>query len=589
MALDGIVIKAIINELKETILFGKIDKIYQPEKDEILINIRSNKNYKLLISASSNNPRIYLTHHTKQNPINPPMFCMLLRKHLHSGKIINIYQPSLERIIVIEIESLDELGIKSVKQLIVEIMGKHSNIILVDKNNNKVIDAIKRISPDISSKRVILPGCKYAQPPSQDKTNPISINEKYFIQSINNANLGELTYKFLYKNYMGMSPLIAKEICYRAKIDDSTKIGELNEIKIKSLSKEFMYVMDLVRKEIFTPNIIIDTEKNKVVAFSSIDLTQYKNLTKKNFTSISQTLEEFYLTRDKSDRLKQKSSDLRKVINTKLERNITKLAKLKEELLEAKSKDKYKIYGDLITSNIYRIEKGQNEVELENFYSPDYSIVKIKLDPKLTPAQNAQKYYKKYNKLKVAEMTLQEQITKTEEEIKYLENILVCMENSSDIQELEEIRDELIKEGYIKGNNKNNKKSERIISKPYHFISSDGYDIYVGKNNKQNDYLTLKFAEKNDIWLHTKDIPGSHVIIKSNGKNVPEKTILEAALLAAYYSKGKMSSNVPVDYTERKYVKKPKGSKPGMVIYVNNNTLYVTPKIEEINKIKRVE
>ncbi|QIB26267.1 Rqc2 family fibronectin-binding protein [Caloranaerobacter azorensis] len=589
MALDGIVIKAVINELKETILFGKIDKIYQPEKDEILINIRSNKNYKLLISASSNNPRIYLTHHTKQNPINPPMFCMLLRKHLHSGKIINIYQPSLERIIVIEIESLDELGIKSVKQLIVEIMGKHSNIILVDKNNNKVIDAIKRISPDISSKRVILPGCKYAQPPSQDKTNPISINEKYFIQSINNANLGELTYKFLYKNYMGISPLIAKEICYRAKIDDSTKIGELNEIKINDLSKEFMYVMDLVRKEIFTPNIIIDTEKNKVVAFSSIDLTQYKNLTKKNFTSISQTLEEFYLTRDKSDRLKQKSSDLRKVINTKLERNITKLAKLKEELLEAKSKDKYKIYGDLITSNIYRIEKGQNEVELENFYSPDYSIVKIKLDPKLTPAQNAQKYYKKYNKLKIAEMTLQEQITKTEEEIKYLENILVCMENSSDIQELEEIRDELIKEGYIKGNNKNNKKSERIISKPYHFISSDGYDIYVGKNNKQNDYLTLKFAEKNDIWLHTKDIPGSHVIIKSNGKNVPEKTILEAALLAAYYSKGKMSSNVPVDYTERKYVKKPKGSKPGMVIYVNNNTLYVTPKIEEINKIKRVE
>ncbi|WP_427338539.1 Rqc2 family fibronectin-binding protein [Caloranaerobacter sp. DY30410] len=589
MALDGIVIKAIINELKETILFGKIDKIYQPEKDEILINIRNNKNYKLLISASSNNPRIYLTQHTKQNPINPPMFCMLLRKHLHSGKIINIYQPSLERIIVIEVESLDELGIKSVKQLIVEIMGKHSNIILVDKNNNKVIDAIKRISADISSKRIVLPGCEYAQPPSQDKINPISIDEKSFIQSINNANLGELTYKFLYKNYMGISPLIAKEICYRAKIDDSTKIGELNEIKINSLLKEFMHVMDLVRKDIFTPNIIIDTEKDKVVAFSSIDLTQYKNLTKKNFTSISETLEEFYLTRDKLDRLKQKSSDLRKVINTKLERNITKLAKLKEELLEAKSKDKYKIYGDLITANIYRIEKGQDEVELENFYSPDYSIVKIKLDPKLTPAQNAQKYYKKYNKLKVAEKTLQEQIAKAEEEIKYLENILVCMENSSDIQELEEIRDELIKEGYIKGSNRNNKKSDRIVSKPYHFISSDGYDIYVGKNNKQNDYLTLKFAEKNDIWLHTKDIPGSHVIIKSKGKNVPEKTILEAALLAAYYSKGKMSSNVPVDYTERKYVKKPKGSKPGMVIYVNNNTLYVTPRIEEINKIKRVE
>ncbi|RKD34353.1 Rqc2 family fibronectin-binding protein [Thermohalobacter berrensis] len=590
MALDGIVINSLVNEFKSKMLNGKIDKVYQPEREEIVINIRKKgQKLKLFISAASNNPRIHLTELTKSNPLNPPMFCMLLRKHLQGGKIIDIKQPSFERIIKIEVENLDELGEISVKEIVIEIMGRHSNIILVDKKSGKIIDAIKRITPDISSVRQVLPGLKYSYPPSQNKKNPLKIDKNIFFKELDSANDGTVIYKFLYRSFTGISPLVGREICYKAGIDESKQLALLNNEEKEKLYQEFNKVISDVKNNFYNPCVIFDEENQKLIAFSAIDIKQYNNFKKEYIHSISKVLEKFYYTRDKLDRLKQKSIELKKLVNTKLDRSLKKLAKQKEELLNAEKREKYKIYGDLIMANLYHINKGDSNVEVQNFYSEKGEKIKINLDPRLTPAENAQKYYKRYNKLKNAHVEVSKQITNTKDEIDYLENILVSIENCSDPSEIDEIREELIKEGYIKSKLRNRKKKKEAPSNPYHFISSDGYDIYVGKNNKQNDYLTLKFANKEDIWLHTKEIPGSHVIVKSKGEEVPENTLKEAALLAAFYSKGKMSSNVPVDYTERKNVRKPNGAKPGMVIYDNNNTIYITPKKTEVNKIKKVE
>lgn len=589
MSLDGIVIRSIVHELNNEILEGKVDKIYQPEEDEILLNIRAKgKNHKLLISASSNNPRIYLSNYTKSNPISPPMFCMLLRKHLQGGRITNIMQSDMDRIVHIDIQSFDELGILSTKTLIIEIMGRHSNIILLDKESNKILDSVKRVTPDISSVRLVFPGVLYTQPPSQDKLNPLLINKESMLNKLDDNNEGVPVFKFIYKTYTGISPLIAREICYKTNIDESSKIGALRKSDLDSLFTTFSGLINQINLNQYTPTMIINEKENKVLAFSAIDINQYGDFNKKQLNSVSELLEEYYETRDRLDRIKQRSSSLKKLISTKLDRAQKKLSKQQEELLTAEKREKYKIHGDLITANIFRIEQGQHEVEVENFYSELNEPLKIKLDPRLTPSQNAQKKYKKYAKLKTAYAFMSKEIVKTKGEIEYLEHILVSIDNCSRVTELEEIREELIDEGYIRKSSKKKNKKQNTQSDPRHYISSDGYDMYVGKNNKQNDYLTLKFASKNDIWLHTKDIPGSHVIIKTNGEEIPPQTIKEAALLAAYYSKGKMSSNVPVDYAERKNVRKPNGAKLGMVIYENNNTIYVTPELEQISKIKEI-
>lgn len=590
MSLDGIVINSLVYELSNKIINGRIDKIYQPEKDEIILNIRSDRNnYKLILSASSNNPRIHIINTLKDNPMSPPMFCMLLRKHLQGAKITNISQTSFERIVNIHISSYDELGVLKEKLLTIEIMGRHSNIILIDSDNNKIIDSIKRVPPSLSSVRQVLPGMEYSLPPNQDKLNPLLIDKDTFINIIQSHNEGTLCYKFLYEAFMGISPLISKEICYNANIELNTKIGE--NINIENLYNSFNSLFDKVRKCDYEPNIIFDSNKN-VISFSAIDINQFSDVSKKCDESMSSILQEYYVVRDSSDRIKQKSSSLKKNISNKLERNLNKLSKQKKELFDSTKREKYKIYGDLIISNIYKIEDSQKELECQNYYSEDLETLKIPLDPRLNPSQNAQKYYKKYNKLKSAYEVVSLEIHKTNEDIDYLENVLLSIENCSNPSELDEIREEVAKEGYLKLKNnrkdKKDKKNKNNVSKPQHYISSDGYDIYVGKNNNQNDYLTMKFADKNDYWLHTKEIPGSHVIIKSKGSQIPDDTIIEAATLAAFFSKAKMSSNVPVDYTERKNVKKPNGSKPGMVIYENNNTIYVTPDESKINELKKV-
>lgn len=589
MSFDGIVTNALVTEFKETIVGGRIDKIYQQEKDEILIHIHNlGNNYKLLLSASSNNPRIYLTNFSKQNPNNPPMFCMFLRKQIQGGIILDINQYELDRIIIIDIKSLDEMGEINIKQLIIEIMGKHSNIILVDESSKIILDSIKRIPENISRVRQVLPGLQYQYPPSNNKINPLNVDFKTFLEIGDKSKKNSQVFKYFYTNFIGLSPLISREICYRANIDERSTTDLLTDLDKKELYNSFKLTMDDILEKRFTPNII-KNDNNEILAFHALKLTQYDGIDKEYNESMSTILDNYYREKDILDRIRQKSLSIRKTVQTKLDRDLNKLNKQREEFLESKKREKYKVYGDLISANIYKIDKGADKVKLENFYTENLEEINIPLDPKLSPPQNAQRYYKKYAKLKNASKLLEKQIPKTKYEIDYLENILISIDNCTEVEELDEIKDELRREGYLKGKDKKNKNKKERTSKPYHFISSNNLDIYVGKNNKQNDYLTLRFANKDDIWLHSKDIPGSHVIIRLEDAEVPEETLYEAALLAAFYSKAKNSQNVAIDYAQKKNVKKPKGAKPGMVIYEKNNTIYVTPKKEEINKIKKVE
>lgn len=591
MSLDGIVTRAIVKELNNTILGGRVDKIYQPEKDEILLNIyNKGNNYKLLISSSSNNPRIHFTNQVKKNPPNPPMFCMLLRKHISGGVILDIQQFHMDRIILIDISSLDELGRPSQKRLIVEIMGKHSNIILIEKENLNIIDSIKRVSQDISRVRQVLPGLEYQYPSLQDKINPLFLDEEEFVSLIDGSKPNIHIYKFFYTNYLGLSPLISREICFDSGIDMDRPISSLDMQERQRLLDSFMSMMLKVKAENYTPVLIHDPNNPGYISFHALDLNQFGNCEKVYLDSISQVLDKFYLINDTMDRVRQKSHSMKKSIETKLERSLNKLSKQKDELLKSKDREKYKIYADLISANIYRIEKGVRQVELENFYSEDMKVITIPLNPKYSAAENAQRYYKKYSKLKNAHKLLLKQIPQTEEEVEYLENVLNSIDNCTEVIELDEIKEELIKEGYLKSNkNKRNKGKKEPTSKPHHYISTEGYHIYVGKNNRQNEYLTLRFANKDDVWLHAQKIPGSHVIIRKDKETIPDTTLEEGALLAAYYSKAKHSTNVAVDYTEKKNVKKPKNARTGMVIYENFNTIFITPEYERIKKLKKVE
>lgn len=586
MALDGLVIHCIVNELNKKLLGGKIDKVYQPENDEVVLHIRNNKeNFKLVLSCSASNPRVYLANnYKKENPINAPMFCMLFRKYIQGGNIVNISQIGFERIIKISVESFDELKEKTTKDIIIEIMGRHSNIILTHSLDNKIIDSAKRIPPSVSRVRQILPGQTYVLPPKQDKLNPIDeVSLNLFVDTLTSFN-GPI-FKAIYSKFLGVSPVIAKEICFRANIDENTLIDEISSNDISKVYKEFHNLFKFINNNIYNPSMIIDESIDKVLDFSCINLSQFSNLSIINDDSISKILENYYATKDIKDRIHQRSSDLRKSISIKLDRLYNKLNKQEKELIESENAEIYKIKGELITSYIYMIEKGMKSVEVANFYDPEYKNITISLNPNFTPSENAQKYFKKYNKMKTAKKEITSQIEITKEEINYLENIILSIENCENLAELMDIREELSKVGYLRAKN-NIKKETKLTTKPHEFISSNGFKILVGKNNKQNDNLTLKIASNEDIWMHTKNIPGSHVIIKTEGKEVPDETIFEGAMLAAFFSKSKMSSQVPVDYTKKKNVKKPNGSKPGMVIYETNSTIYVTPTEELIAKLK---
>ena len=587
MALDGLVIHSVAHELSTKLVGGKVDRVHQPESDELVLYIRNNKeNYKLVLSSSASNPRAYIAKdYKKENPIKAPMFCMLFRKYIQGGIITSISQVNFERIIKISIESFDELKEKTTKDIYIEIMGRHSNIILTQ--NNKIIDSIKRIPPSVSRVRQLLPNLTYELPPAQDKIDPLKgVSIKSFINILKGFD-GPL-FKSIYSKFLGISPSVAKEICYRAALDENEKAENLSRDELSLLYRVFSDLFTKIKNNDYSPCIVIDDKLDKVIDFSCIDLSFLKENKFIKNDSISAIIEDYYKTKDFKDRIHQKTSDLRKSITIKLERLYHKQKKIEKELFEADNADIFKVKGELLTAYIYMIEKGMEKVEVDNFYDENYSKVIISLNKNLTPSENAQKYFKKYNKLKTAKKELTSQMTLCNEEIEYLENIMLGIENCDNLEELEDIKEELIRLGYTKSQRKYKaKKDLDLTTKPNQFTSSDGFTILVGKNNKQNDYLTLRIADPEDIWMHTKNIPGSHVIIKSAGKNVPDETLLEAAMLAAYYSKGRMSSQVPVDYTLKKHVKKPSGSKPGMVIYETNNTIYVTPEEELVVKLKK--
>lgn len=588
MAFDGIVVNSLARELNEILNGSKIDKVYQPERDEICLKVRSREgNKKLVISASASNPRVYLADkYEKNNPKKAPVFCMTLRKHIQNGVIVGIEQVGFERIIKISVESYDELKEKTIKNLYVEIMGKHSNIILVMENQNKILDSIKRVPISISRVRQILPGNEYELPPEQDKMNPLNkINAEELLERIKSGK-GQV-FKSIYTNILGISPLVAKDVCLRVGIDKSKDIEQISLEDSKKIADEINRIFDDLAKDKIYPNVVIDEKKDKIIEFSSIRLKQYEDLTEVRKDTISQAIEDYYLIKDKKERINQRSSNMKKNISLKLERINHKLEKQAKELKDSEKADEYKVKGELLTAFIYMIKPGMESIKLANFYDNNEEI-EIKLKAHFSPSENAQKYFKKYNKLKNATEELTKQIAINEEEAQYLENTLLSIENCENEKELKEIKEELMREGYIKTYKmpkKNNKPGTNIMK----YISSNGNLIMVGKNNKQNDYLTLRLADNEDLWFHTKDIPGSHVLLKVGGKKFDEKEILEAATLAAYYSKAKMSENVPVDYTTKRNVRKPSGAKPGLVIYEKNKTVYVTPSDEEKAKIKKFE
>lgn len=577
MALDGIVIANVIYELRETILGGRINKIAQPEKDELLITIKGNARepYKLLLSAGAGLPLIYLTENNKPSPMTAPNFCMLLRKHLNSAKILDITQPGLERIVNFKIEHMDELGDLRIKYLIVELMGKHSNIIFCD-DQMVILDSIKRINQFVSSVREVLPGRNYFIPETMEKLDPLDVGHESFRSGVLSKPLP--IGKALFTGLTGISPLIANEVCCRASIDAGESTATLSEAAGFHLFRTFERLMEEVKEHRFQPNIVL--KEGIPVEFSSVPLTCYEGSEVQSYSSVSAMLEAYYATKNTVTRNRQKSADLRKVVTNAIDRASKKYDLQLKQLKDTEKRDKYKIYGELITTYGYTLEPGAKELQAINYY--DDKEITIPLDPTITPMENAKHYFEKYSKLKRTYDALTSLIKETEEEMIHLESIRTALDIASDENDLTELKRELMEFGYVKRkfadrdgrpDKKKNPGKASSKSKPLHYLSSDGFHMYVGKNNYQNDELTFQFAEGGDWWFHAKKLAGSHVIVKAGGTELPDRTFEEAARLAAHYSGAGNADKVEIDYTLRKNVKKPTGGKPGFVVYYTNYSM----------------
>ncbi len=599
MAFDGITIANITRELSETLLGGRIYKIAQPESDELLLTVKNGgSQYRLLLSADASLPMVYLTETNKPGPMTAPGFCMLLRKHLQNARITAISQPGLERVIRLRLEHLNELGDLCEKQLIVEIMGKHSNIIFCD-DHDRIIDSIKHISGMVSSVREVLPGRPYFIPHTQDKQNPLRFSGQYtreamprFIKApedsepLNYVNLcGHMKekpmplYKALYTTYTGLSPIIAQELCYRAGIDADMPANVLEETALQAVYKAVSDMAAQIAGGDFSPVIVYNGREP--LEYAAFPLTIYSDKTSQTFSSISSVLERYYAERSVVTRIRQKSVDLRKIVQTALERNVKKYDLQIRQMKDTEKKDKYKVYGELINAYGYNVDPEAKSMEALNYYTGE--TITIPLDNTLTPQENAQKYFDKYGKLKRTYEALSELTIQVKEEITHLESILAALDIAMHEEDLVQIREELIESGYIR--RKGGSKKVKITSKPFHYVSSDGFHIYVGKNNFQNDELTFRFANGGDWWFHAKQIPGSHVILKTEGAEVPDRAFEEAARLAAYYSKGREQDKVEIDYVQKKHVKKPAGARPGFVVYYTNYSMAIDSDISGLSEL----
>lgn len=561
MAFDGLFTISMTTELQQ-LVSGRISKIHQPNSQEILMHIRAQgKNYKLLFSVHSSYSRVQITHETIDNPAQPPLFCMVLRKHLEGGIITGIHQHESDRIIIFQIQGKNEIGDDISREIHMEIMGRHSNLLLVDPTRNLILESIKHLSPSMNSYRTILPGQPYIAPPSQNKLNPLDVSEKLeaVLKKANDS-------KEIMDQISGFSPLHAKEIMYR--FQSSTDRVEIYKEFIQEITHggSTKQIVEVNGKSYYSPNALTHLEGDKF-----------------DEASLGNLLDRVYFAKAERDRVKQQAGDLEKWLQNELNKLKLKMKKLQKDFEQAENLETYQLFGELVMANAHAIEKGLKEVELVNYYDENEKTIVIPLDVRKTATQNAQKYYSRYTKAKTALLKIEQQFEITKDDIAYFELLLQQVMQASPT-DIEEIREELMEQGLLKMR-ASKKKKKPVKPTPERFIASDGTEISVGKNNKQNDFVTFKLARKTDTWLHTKDIPGSHVVIHS--ENPSEQALLEAANLAAYFSKARESSSVPVDYTVIKQVKKPNGAKPGFVIYFEQTTLFITPDEEKIRNMKK--
>ena len=585
MAFDGITIASLVAQLNETILDGRLSKIAQPEPDELLLTIKPSAQtlaktdkpapgqFRLCISASASLPLIYLTRENKPSPLTAPNFCMLLRKHLQNGRIVSIRQPGLERIILFEIEHLDEMGDLRHKKLIVEIMGKHSNIIFCEEDDT-ILDSIKRVSALVSSVREVLPGKRWFIVQTQEKKDPLSLEKEAFFSQVFSRPMD--CYKALYTSCTGLSPAIAHEICFRSHTDACRSAAAADDGQKEALWESFSAMMQEVKKGRFSPCIVY--ENREPAEYAALTLTSYPDACRKDYADISALLEDYYSEKNRLTRIRQRSSDLRRIVSSALERNLKKYDLQKKQLQDTEKRDQYRIHGELLNTYGYGCAPGAKSLDALNYYTG--KTVRIPLDPLLTPGENAKRYFEKYGKLKRTYEALTALTKEVGDEIRHLESVATSLDIAQKEEDLVQIREELIESGYIR--RRGGGKKVKITSRPFHYISSDGFHMYVGKNNLQNEELTFRLASGNDWWFHAKDMPGSHVIVKTEGRPLPDATFEEAARLAAHYSRGKGQEKVEVDYVEKKQVKKVAGAKPGFVIYHTNYSMLIDTDISGI-------
>ena len=585
MALDGAFLRHLKKEITDRALGARVDKIYQPNKEELVFLLRTRQEaFKLLLSARANSPRIHFTQYAPENPKVPPMLCMLLRKRLSGAKLVEVRQPGLERLLYLDFDAANELGDKVRLSLVIEIMGKYSNIILVD-GQGKIVDALKRVDEERSSQRLVQPGLAYELPPAQNKPCMLECQPEEIVEAIVHQPKNQSLNKGILNALQGLSPVVCREIEHQ--------VGRGQELFTRDLTQEQRERLRFFLERLFTTvrdtagePYMVTKIKGKPMEFSFLNIVQYGTLASvSRWEDFSSLLDEFYEERDRQDRMRVKAQDLLRLLANASERLSRKINLQRGELARSEDREHLRVCGDLINANLYRIERGSAFADLENFYDEN-RLMRVKLDPALNATQNAQKYYKEYRKAKTAQQVLGEQIAQAEQELLYVDSVFDCLSRAQSESELNEIRQELREEGYLKAVRDKRKPPAPLA--PLEFVSSEGFRILVGRNNRQNDKLTLKQANNNDIWLHTKNIPGSHTIIVTGGRQPGDATLKEAAMLAAYHSRAKDSSQVPVDYTQVRYVSKPQGAKPGMVIYVHYQTLFVTPQHELTEKLKKL-
>ncbi len=582
MAYNGITVSAVAEEIRRRAVGGRVVKLQQPERDELQITIKKEKNtVRILLSSDANLARTCITEQTKQSPMTAPAFLMLLRKHIGSGRLVSVEQPDFERVLIFTFEHLDEMGDPSEKRLVVEMMGRYSNLIFLDKEG-KILDSVRRITPDISSLRTVLPGIRYEAPPSQGRRNPMNETREGFLSAFREAS-GQVA-KVIPSLYTGFSRITGEELAERGGVSGDTHTETLTEEEREHLADAFMSLTDKIRRGEFDPCIVISDGQPK--EFSAFPLKIYPEADQRRMESISETLEQFYELRSRNSRIRQKSQDLRQVLKSAVERTAKKLDLQQEQYRDTEDREKYRVYGELLNTYGYELKPGAKELTCTNYY--DGQEIAIPLDPTLTASENSKKYFDKYNKKKRTHAALTEQLKTTRQDLEYLNSVNLSLSLAENEKDLAELRRELQESGYIRSGGSRKGKKKEPAAEPLHFVTEDGFHIYVGKNNLQNEMLTFEIAAGNDMWFHAKKIPGSHVIVKRKGREeLPDSVYETAAALAAYYSSARTAPKVEVDYTERKNLHKSPGQPKGFVIYHTNYSMITEPGCRGVTEVEK--